>query len=136
MKVSFDDESFSFWEPFKNTGFNASKTIIPVAQDVGRRAPGYLAYAGVATGLGLFLPPKAMTAVNIAYVAAAVARSHEDVETFCKDEGRLLLGCPSLHVALVGSALRVMRFRAWRRLFARATLFRLRYQVTPSVPTY
>lgn len=71
-----------------------------------------------------------MTAVNVAYVVAALARSHEDVETFCKDEGMLLLVSPSVHLALVGSALRVARFRTWRRLFVKATLFRLRYQVS------
>lgn len=129
VKVSFDDESFSFWDPFKNTGFNASATILPVAEEVAKRTPGYLAYATLTTGLGLFLPPQGAIAVNIAYVAAAIARSHEDVETFCKDEGRVLLGCPSLHLALVGGALRALRFRTWRRLFVKATLFRLRYQV-------
>lgn len=130
VKVSFDDESFSFWDPFKNTGFNVSAAVAPIAEEVGRRGPGYLAYAAVTTGLGLFLPPKVLTAVNVAYVAAAVARSHEsDVETFCRDEGRLLLGMPSLHLAAAGSALRALRFRLWRRLFVRATLFRLRYQV-------
>lgn len=130
VKVSFDDDSFSFWDPFKNTGFNLTAAVLPVAEEVGRRGPGYLAYAAASTGLGLFLPPKVLTAVNVAYVAAAVARSHESgVETFCRDEGRLLLGMPSLHLAAAGSCLRVLRFRLWRRLFVRATLFRLRYQV-------
>lgn len=130
VKVSFDDENFSFWDPFKHTGFNASATVIPLAEEAAKRAPGYLAYATLATGFGLFLPPKAIVGVNVAYVVAAVARSHEGgVETFCKDEGRLLLGSPSVHLALVGTALRALRFRAWRGLFVRATLFRLRYQV-------
>ncbi|CAN0386229.1 unnamed protein product, partial [Ectocarpus fasciculatus] len=130
VKVSFDDESFSFWDPFKNKGFNLTRTVGPIAEEVGRRAPGYAAYAAASTALGLFLPPKVMTAVNVAYVAAAVARSHEGgVETFCRDEGRLLLGMPSLHLAAAGTALRAARFRFWRRLFVRATLFRLRYQL-------
>ncbi|CAN0041482.1 unnamed protein product, partial [Ectocarpus sp. 4 AP-2014] len=130
VKVSFDDESFSFWDPFKNKDFNLTRAIGPIAEEVGRRAPGYAAYAAASTALGLFLPPKVMTAVNVAYVAAAVARSHEGgVETFCRDEGRLLLGMPSLHLAAAGTALRAARFRFWRRLFVRATLFRLRYQL-------
>ncbi|CAN0006548.1 unnamed protein product [Scytosiphon promiscuus] len=126
VKVSFDDESFSFWDPFKDNGFNAS-SIVPIAQELGRRGPGYLAYAAVSTGLGLFLPPKVTTAVNIAYVVSAVARSYEsgdNVETFCREEGRVLLGMPSLHIAAVGSTLRALRFRLWRRLFVKATLFR------------
>lgn len=133
VKVSFDDESFSFWDPFKNKGFNLTRAVGPIAEEVGRRAPGYAAYAAASTALGLFLPPKVMTALNVAYVAAAVARSHEGgVETFCRDEGRLLLGMPSLHLAAAGTALRAARFRFWRRLFVRATLFRLRYQVSTS----
>lgn len=129
VKVSFDDESFSFWDPFKHTGFNASSTLVPVAQEVGRKAPGYIAYAGFATALKLFLPPNALTALNVIGVAGALARPHEDVETFCKDEGMHLLLSPPIHVALVGSALRATRFKTWRRLFVKATLFRLRYQV-------
>eukprot|EP00752_Nemacystus_decipiens_P005185 g4705.t1 len=130
VKVSFDDDSFSFWDPFKSTGFNITAAVVPIAEEVGRRGPGYLAYAAASTGLGLFLPPKVLTAANVAYVAAAVARSHDSgVETFCRDEGRLLLGMPSLHLAAAGSCLRVLRFRLWRRLFVRATLFRLRYQL-------
>lgn len=130
MKVSFDDDSFSFWDPFKNTGFNLTAAVLPLAEQVSRRGPGYAANAAASTGLGLFLPSKVLTAVNVAYVAAAVARSHDGgVENFCRDEGRLLLGMPSLHLAAAGSCLRVLRFRLWRRLFVRATLFRLRYQV-------
>lgn len=131
MKVSFDDDNFSFWDPFKNTaaGFNASAVIVPFVEEVAERAPGYLAYAALSTGLNLFLPPKAMAAINIAYFAVAVGRSHNGVEAFCKDEGRLLLGTPSLHLACIGGVLRTLRFRLWRGLFVRATLFRLRYQV-------
>lgn len=129
MKGNVDDESGSFWASFKNKGFNASATIVPIAQEVRDQAPGYLAYASLSTGIGLFLPPKATTAINIAYVAMAVARSHEDVKTFCKDEGRAVLVSPSLHLALIGTALRRLRFRLWRGLLVKATLFRLRYQV-------
>lgn len=129
VKVSFDDESFSFWDPFKHTGFNASSTLMPAIEEAGRRAPGYVAYAGFATVLKQFLPPNVLTALNVIYIAGALARSHEDVEAFCKDEGTLLLLSPPIHVALVGSALRTTRFRMWRRLFVKATMFRLRYQV-------
>ena len=135
MKPSFEDGNFSFWDPFKNKGFNASATIIPIAVEARKRAPGYLAYSVLLTGFRLFLTSRAATAINVAYVAMMVVRSHESVEAFCKDEGRVLLGSPSIHFALIGTALRVLRFRLWRGLLVKSTLFRLRYQVGLCVRT-
>ncbi|CAM9430289.1 unnamed protein product, partial [Choristocarpus tenellus] len=128
VKVSFDDESFSFWDPFKTNGFNASAVILPVATKVATSVPKSAAYAASATGMRWFLPPPAHNAVNLAYVAAALVRSH-DVESFCKGEGSRLLGSPPLHLALLGVILRVVRFRLWRKLVLKAGLFRLRTQL-------
>ncbi|CAN0152569.1 unnamed protein product, partial [Discosporangium mesarthrocarpum] len=126
--VSFDDENFSFWDPFKTSSFNASAVVLPVASKALRSAPMTLLNVATLTGLRWFLPPPALGTVNVAYIAAAMVRS-QDVETFCKGEAHKFLMSPSLHFSLLGSALRVVRFRLWRRLIFKAALFRMRNQL-------
>lgn len=124
-----ETENFPFWDPFKITGFNASVELIPSYDEARRRAPGYLVKTGLTTSQKLFLPPKITTALSVGYLAARLAKSDGDMKHFMSDMAISLFGSPGFHIALLGTALRVIRFRRWRQLLVKTTIFRFRYQV-------
>ncbi|CAM9617108.1 unnamed protein product [Chrysoparadoxa australica] len=126
VMVSYDDDSFSFWDPRKVD--NLQLNLTAVAAPALRAAPSYFAEGTLETGLAWLLPAPTWMTLRLGWLVRLVMSSQGPRE-FAVAAGSAFVLSPSVHVAVVAGFMRRLQHRTWRRLAFRAKLLRAVLQV-------